>query len=107
MTLAEYTKKATTEEIQLFATQLNTWLDMYTEAVRKYALSQIDQILSDPMTLYLLDELHKRTEKEKKEAEDDIYWFLYYGHEYRPGNHVLTHSNSYRDVLYDKYLKDR
>ena len=107
MTLAEYTKKATHEEMQLLAAQFNTWLDVYVDEVRKFALEQIDDILSDPTSLYLLAELHERTEKEKKEGQDDFYWFLQYGHEYRPRNHVLTHSSSYRDVLYDKYLKDR
>lgn len=107
MTLAEYTKTASHEDVELLAKKLNTWLEAYTYEVRKYALSQIDEILSDPTALYLLDELYTRTEKEKKEATDNFYWFLNYGHEYHNDWNVLTHSGSYRDVLYDKFLKDR
>lgn len=107
MTLKEFTDTATHEERALLAKKLNTWLGIYTYEVRKYALSQIDKILSDPTALYLLDELYTRTEKEEKEATDNFYWFLGYSQEYRKHCDVLTHSKSYRDVLYDKFLKDR
>lgn len=83
------------------------WLKMYTHEAHVKVLSRIDEIINNEFTLKLLRELKERTEKEEKDylrsidyLLSDFDTFL----EYDPHNHCTTHSNSYRDVLYDMYI---
>ena len=85
-----------------------TWLHMYTREVIIHVLEQRDEILANDFVVNLLKELHERTIKEDADFTDSMRHLL--GNfdnfkEFDPHNHVLEHSKSYRDILYDMYIR--
>ena len=98
-----YTEK---EEIAaLFA----AWLKPYTHEVIVKVMERREEILNNDFTMNLLRELKTRQEIEAKEFTGDIR--LMFGNfdefkQYDPHNHPITHSGSYRDILYDMYIKN-
>lgn len=99
MTYSEQQKVA-----ELFA----NWLKNYTKEVIMRVMAQRDDILANEFALKLLRELKEREDNEqedfKRSMESLLDHFDIYK-EYDPHNHVLEHSNSYRDVLYDMYIR--
>lgn len=92
------------EIAQLFA----TWLKPYTHEVINNVLRIKDTILQNDFAMKLLEELHNRTIKEADEFEHNIFSLLSdfdTFSQYNPHNHALTHAGSYRDILYDMYIK--
>lgn len=97
------------KEREAFAELFAVWLNQYTHAVIRYVMGRAEEIINNPDTMSLLRELKEREEKEEREFRDNIGWLLqdYEGHaKYNPHNHCLTHSGSYRDILYDRYIRD-
>ena len=92
------------EIAQLFA----TWLRPYVHEVIVKVLERRDEIVNNEATMHLLRELHNREVKEDKDFNDSINMMLgdfdiFSKHD--PHNHALSHSRSYRDVLYDMYIR--
>lgn len=92
------------EIIVLFA----TWLKHYTQEVINKVISQRDIILGNDTVMNMLRELKEREDKEDRDFYQSIKSLL--GNydtykEYDSHNHVLEHSRSYRDVLYDMYIR--
>lgn len=92
------------EVVELFA----NWLDMYTEEVIKKVLAKADEIINNEMAMMLLKELKERDEKECRDFSRSIKHLLddyevFAEHKVRAT--CLTHAGSYRDVLYDMYIK--
>ena len=86
-----------------------TWLKPYTHEVIVRVLAKRDEILNNEFAMNLLKELKERTEKEYKDFEHNIDNMLYNFEafsEFNPHNHPLTHAGSYRDILYDMYIKN-
>ena len=84
------------------------WLDMYTDEVIKKVLARADEIINNEMAMHLLRELKTRDEKESVDFNRSIRSLLdnyetFAEHKVRAT--CLTHANSYRDVLYDMYIK--
>lgn len=84
------------------------WLKDYTHEVIINVLEKRDEIINNDFAMNLLIELKELEEKENIDfnhyignllSEYDIF------KEYNPHNHPLTRSNSYRDVLYDMFIK--
>ncbi len=99
----EYNEKK--EIAKLFS----TWLGSYTHEVIVKVLAKRDEILNNDFAMNLLKELQKRTEEERKDFEKSIGFMMsdFDGFsKYDPHNHALSHAKSYRDVLYDMYIKD-
>lgn len=98
----------TLSEQREVAELFGTWLRRYTHKVIKSVMEQADEILNNEYAMKLLRELHERETKERSEFTDSMRSMLVdfdtFG-EYDPHNHCLTHSDSYRDVLYDMYIK--
>lgn len=101
----EMTIKEQQEITVLFA----NWLKHYTHEVIIQVMEKRDEIINNDFAMNLLIELNEREEKEAKEFAHSI------GHllgefdtfkEYDPHNNPLTHAASYRDVLYDMYIKE-
>lgn len=93
------------EVSELFA----NWLNDYTDKVIKKVLARADEIINNEMALHLLRELKERDEKERCEFTRSINNLLddyegFSGHSARLD--CLTHAKSYRDVLYDMYIKN-
>ena len=85
------------------------WLSPYTHNVIVTVLKKREEIINNEFTVNLLKELKIREEKEQTEFANNIGWLLRnYDNDkdYDPHNHALTHSKSYRDILYDMYIKN-
>ena len=83
------------------------WLKDYTHEVIVKVISRRDEIINNEFAMNILKELKDREEKEEKDFAHSIGNLL--GEfdtfkEYDPHSHVLTHSNSYRDILRDMYF---
>lgn len=91
---------------------LEAWLYMYTDECVVRVMNRLDEITENEMSMHMLRELKARQEEEKKQRKSSI-GFLFYrlqedGKIKDAGtfhNHCLEHSSSYRDVLYDLYIK--
>ncbi len=108
MTVKEYRENTSLKEQEEFARKLQTWLAPYTDEVYVRVIKQMDDILNNEFALNLINELHEREQKEKEEEVRTILFSL--GHDadiekYGIHNHCLSHSNSYRDVLYDMFIR--
>lgn len=98
----DYTEQKETAE--LFA----TWLRPYTHEVIVSVLARRDEILASESSMHLLRELHEREAAERKEFDGSIRSLLASFSafaEFDPHNHALSHAGSYRDVLYDLYIR--
>lgn len=96
------------EEREEIANIFSTWLKPYTTEIIIKVLEKSDEILSNEFAINMIKELHKREQEEKKEFSNDMARLLIDFDSYKefnPHNHCLTHSKSYRDVLYDMYIK--
>ena len=110
----EQPKMKTFEQLEInekreITTLIANWLQVYAQEVIVKVLAKRDEIISNEFAVNLLKELKAREETEQKDFADSIGWLLrnYDEHkEYNPHNHVLTHAKSYRDVLYDMYIKN-
>lgn len=84
------------------------WLKQYTHEVIVKVLAKRDEIINNDFAMNLLKELKARGEKETKEFADEIGSMFYDFEafkEFDPHNHPLTHAGSYRDILYDMYIR--
>lgn len=104
MKYAEMELAQRTEIAELF----ENWLSVYTEKVIGQVAVRADEIINDEFSMNLIRELKVRADKEKEER---IWVFKYIlnstdGDACGVHNHPLTHSKSYRDVLYDMYIKN-
>lgn len=89
-----------------FAVELGAWLSTYTDDVINHVMSQIEDIKNNEFARTLIHELYVRSEKERKSFIDGVYIALISADGGNRAFHlnVLTHSNSYRDVLHDMYI---
>ena len=96
-------------EVNKYAELFGVWLKPYTHEVIRYVMGRAEEIINNPDSLTLLLELKTREAKEEKDFFDNIAWYIrdYEGHKkYNPHSNCITHSGSYRDVLYDRYIRD-
>ena len=112
MTMKKWMEEHNYEEQKELAEMLESWLGIYTQEIFEYVMTQIDEIISSESTMKMIKELHLRMQKEQKRRVDSVWYTM---REIEDGenkvwdmhNHVLEHSQSYRDVLYDLYIRDR
>ena len=96
------------EERQEIAELFATWLNQYTHEVITKVMTKSEEIINNEFAMNLLKELKVRTDKEREDLRYSMYNLL--GafdtfKEYNPHSHPLTHANSYRDILYDMYIR--
>ena len=108
MTINEYRESTPLKEQKEFAKKLQTWLHPYTHEVYVRVMTQMEDIINNSFAMELISQLYER---EQKEMADEIMQITFsLGHlddlEYDIHNHCLTHSHSYRDVLYDMYIRN-
>ena len=105
--MKKYDEMTITEQ-QEIAKLFGNWLKNYTHEVILEVMKNRDDIINNDFAMNLLIELKEREDKEEKDFCNEIAHLLYNFEdfkEYNPHNHPLTHSSSYRDVLYDIYIK--
>lgn len=108
-------KELNYQERKELAILLEDWLSRYTEEIISYVLTnKLEAILEDETAMHMLKELSTRKQKEKgsrirhfeymimglqdNESIDSVCRYI---HDY-----PLTHSKSYRDVLFDMFIAD-
>ena len=84
------------------------WLHSYTHEVVVRVLEKREDILNNEFAMNLLKELKERDEKELNDFNNSIGSLFmdfddYKGYDVH--SHPITHAKSYRDVLYDMYIK--
>ena len=106
--MKDFNKDFTTEGQKEIAELFAYWLSGYTFEVIKRVMIKRNEIINNEFAMNMLKELKERGEKEKHDFAHSIGSMLYdwetFG-EYDPHNHPLTHADSYRDILYDMYIK--
>lgn len=110
MTIKEYREQTPLKEQREFAKKLQAWLSPYTNEVYKRVMCKMDEIIDNDFTLNLINELYEREQKEIEDETDNILYSLGYMDDiktYGLHNDCLTHSKSYRDVLYDMYIREK
>ena len=114
MTITEWMENNNYQAQRELAEMLESWLGIYTQEVYEHVMSQINDILSSESTMKMLEELHSRMQQEQSRRVENI-WFgmkeLSEGEKKMTmsdlHNNVVSHSQSYRDVLYDMYIRSR
>lgn len=91
------------------ASMFSAWLCSYTHEVIVKVLARRDEILNNAVAMSMIKELKERSEQEQKDFESSISFMIEdidKFSQFDPHNHVVTHAKSYRDVLYDMFIKD-
>lgn len=105
MTIKEFRESTPLKEQEVFAKKLQVWLGDYVDKIiNKVMLEKMEDILNNEFALKLIDELYERTLKEQKDQLSNLMFGLGNGIEFSYHSNCLTHSKSYRDVLYDMYI---
>lgn len=114
MTKEELCERISTNKNDDFLLDLSNFCRLYVNEVCNKVISKIDIIINSPFILYALHELRAREEVERKKFISDFGWRLKFALSrdaeddvsYDLHNHAISHSKSYRDVLYDLLVKD-
>ena len=96
------------EELSSITSLFSTWLKPYTHEVIVKVMERREEIINNKFAMQLMTELFVREEAEAKDFNRSMRQLLTSYNtfkEYDPHNHVLEHSKSYRDVLYDMYIR--
>lgn len=92
------------DEIVLFS----NWLKDYTHDVIIRVMENANTILENEFAMNLLRELYEREKEENNDFKRSIIMLFrdYEGFkDFDPHNHPITHSGSYRDILYDMFIR--
>ena len=114
MTFSEYWQNTNGEQHNQFSDKMRVWLGCYTDEVIHRVLLRMDEIVNDPLTMKLINELYVRTKEVEKRAVSEWRYELMRlaADEEKYENDGLfhlypqEHPESYRDVLYDLYIRD-
>lgn len=96
------------DERKEIAPLLANWLRRYSDSVIKNIAQRIDEIISNEFSMNLLKELYERENKENEDFQHslcNLFNNFDIFSEYDIYNYPLSHSQSYRDVLFDMYIK--
>ena len=98
----------TWEEKQEVAALFANWLQRYTHECILRAMERREEIINNEFAMMLLKELKVREEAEQKDFGHSIGSLLNDFEtfkEYDPHIHCTTHAGSYRDILYDMFIR--
>lgn len=101
-------EEMTFEEKEEITLLFSNWLRKYSDTVIIKVLALRDEIIENKYAMKLLKELSEREADEYKDFSHSIGGILRDYEtfsKYDPHNHPLTHASSYRDVLYDMFIK--
>jgi len=94
------------QEKKEFTNLLTNWLHIYTSEVINKVLEKAEEIYNNEFTMNMLKELKIREERELESLSSDIDMIIQYKNKVQLHLNCLTHSKSYRDVLYDMYIRN-
>ena len=83
------------------------WLKDYTNEVVVKVMEKYEQIINDKTTYTMLSKLYEEENKQESEFIRDIKYIIEYGvkDETKDMLRLGDNSRSYRDVLYDLYIR--
>ncbi len=98
------TKKTLMDNAE-FAKRLNVWLSYYTDKVCEEVMKKIDIIRNDDTTLQILEKLYQASLSKEEESERAFRIMLNSNCEYINIHDDFYNGKSFRDVLYELYIK--
>ena len=105
-------KEMTYEEREMMTKLFENWLSGYVDEIIEKVMKRFDEIVNNEFTMNLLKELYERETKEKSERIKSFEWMISdiaekgkFIDTHCIHNHCLTHASSYRNVLYDMYIR--
>lgn len=96
------------EEKKEIVSLFSCWLKGYTKEVIMKVMEIQEEIINNDFSMNLMRELKKREEEEAESFNrsiESLFSNFEVFKEYDPHNNPLTHSQSYRDILYDMYIR--
>ena len=83
------------------------WLKDYSNGVVVKVMEKYEQIINDETTYTMLSKLYEEESKEEREFSNDIRNIVEYGvkNETKDMLRIGERSRSYREVLYDLYIR--
>ena len=83
------------------------WLKDYNNDVVVKVMEKYEQIINDETTYTMLSKLYEEENKEEETFIHDIEYIVKYGIKYETKDMLRLgeYSRSYRDVLYDLYIR--
>lgn len=87
-----------------------TWLKPYTHEVINKVMERSQEIINNDTAMMLLRQLQEREKNSSKDFNINIGLLLEdfkSFSEFNPHNNPLQHPDSYRDILYDLYIRDK
>ena len=81
----------------------------YNHDIIVNVIAKRDDIINNTFAMDMLRELKEREDKESNEFTKDIRYLLMDYDTYKkfdPHIHTITHSTSYRDILYDMFIRN-
>lgn len=83
------------------------WLKDYSNDVVVRVMEKYEQIINDKTTYTMLSKLYKEENIEEETFIHDIEYMIEFGIKYETKDmlRIGEHSRSYRDVLYDLYIR--
>lgn len=104
-------KKLSYSERQEMAKLFENWLSIYTEEVIEKVMRRYEEIVENEFVMNILKELYERDNKEKEDRIDSFEFMIRdaeeskFGNTWGVHNNCITHAHSYRDILYDMYIR--
>lgn len=86
----------------------SVWLCRYTHEVIVKVMERRNEIITNNFAISLLENLADREEKEREDFAHSIGTMMRDFDTFKkfdPHNHPVTHAGSYRDILYDLFIK--
>jgi len=97
-------EKMSNKDFQGFAHDLAFFAMDYTDEVRLYLINSAEETFKNQFIVKMLREYFNRKHEEKAQQEKSMCEAIVYGHTYYRAE-CLTHSASYKDVLYDTLVR--
>ena len=86
----------------------SNWLSHYAQHVVIAVMEKAEDIINNEFAMKLLKELYDRKNHERedfKQSIENLFTHFDAFKEYDPHNHPLEHAGSYRDILYDMFIR--
>lgn len=95
-------------ETKLTPEEMQNWLGTYVNGIVIKVMAKFDEIQNNEFAVKMIKELYVRTLKEKEDEVRSFEGLMRDFNGYKDFNiysHSLEHASSYRDILYDMFIK--
>lgn len=107
--LEKWSATKSKSELDEISKKIQVWLGHYTDEVIRKVFDKIPEIVDDEFSMNLINELYTRTLEEREDESRTIEMYLCGVLSPKDSVchcHPITHAKSYRDILYDMYIRN-